>query len=176
MFVGSRIQNALWPEIMGVLTYAGSALVAAAMDAARVPEDGTPGTPWIQNGVTAVSLIGGTVALGYGKAPDFAKGLIFGSGAGLALTLMRSVYDRVGGQPTAVKMSDVGALVPRRIQVTPALPSARGRTVETLGAARRAERTGQLSPNGADAQREVSDLLGLKGPVPAAVATDPRYQ
>lgn len=111
-FSMTRVREVIWPEALGVATYIGAEVLAAAWDVTR--KNGAQAYPAAQTAVTAAALGGGLLALGYGRAKDFATGLVFASGIGLMATTARSLYDRASNQPQVVRMEDMAALVPRK--------------------------------------------------------------
>lgn len=142
-WVGTRVTEAVWPEALGVLAYGGAELGAAAIDVGLTPE-GQPVKAIAQNTVTGLAVIGSAVALGYGKATDFSKGLLFGSSVGVVLTLLRIAYERATAVPAGeqTRIGALGAMIPRQVgrikaARTPAgLP--RARTQLPIGAAQTA--------------------------------------
>lgn len=165
-FVGTRVTQAIWPELTGVVTYAGAALVGAAIDAQRA-EPGAPiPFPLAQTLVSAGALGGGIYGIGSGKAVDFSTGLLFGAGVGLTINLIHSVYDRVSGQARVMRMSDVAALVPRTVAAR-RLPSPRPGALEALGL-----RGKQAALVGGRTEEELAVVTG----VPARVQRISRYE
>lgn len=112
MFQGARIAEAVWPEILGVGTYAVGELVAASIDSAM---KGTYTYPVAQTGVTGICLVGGVAGVGYNWAPGFSTGLIYGSGIGIFVNLVRSLYEAATKQPARMRPEDFPALIPRRV-------------------------------------------------------------
>lgn len=119
-FAASRIQAAIWPEVMGVVTFCGAQLVAASIDASRAEkakeEAKEAPYPIFQTLVTGASLLGGMAGIGYNRAPDFSKGLLFASGVGLMTKATIVIYDKATGQAVTTKFSDITALVPRQVK------------------------------------------------------------
>jgi hypothetical protein len=122
VFAMARVKDAIWPEVLGIFTYAGAQLVAASLDAARQKKNtdaGLPaGTPWIQYGVTALALGGGAYAVGTDRMPGFAKGAMYAAIGGVAVNVATYVYNRATKQPTT-SFADVLALVPRKKAIAP---------------------------------------------------------
>lgn len=112
MFQGARIAEAVWPEVLGVGTYAVGELVAASIDAAMVE---TYSYPIAQTTVTGLSLGGGLLGVGYNWAPGFSTGLIYGSGIGIFVNVVRSLYEAATRKPARMRPEDFAALVPRRV-------------------------------------------------------------
>lgn len=117
VFAMARVKDAIWPEALGIFTYAGAQLVAAAIDAARQKKNidaGKPaGTPWIQYGVTALALGGGAYAVGTDRMPGFAKGAMYAAIGGVAVNVATYVYDKAT-KVEAMSFTDVLAMVPRK--------------------------------------------------------------
>jgi len=116
-FVGTRVQEAVWPEGLGVGAYALSQLVAASVDGAIKDKIDYPIT---QTGTTALALGVGIRNVGANVAPDFSKGLIYGAGVGLVVNLVRGLYELVRKEPVRTRLTDIAALVPRKVGVLPA--------------------------------------------------------
>ena len=114
MFQGERVLKSVWPEGVGVVSYLGGVLVAAAIDAGRAKAGEPAPTPWAQNIFTGGCLVGGVLGIGYNKAPEFSTGLVYGSGVNIMATSVRAIYERVAGQAVGIKASDVMALEPRK--------------------------------------------------------------
>jgi hypothetical protein len=119
-FVGSRVKEALWPEFLGMMAYAGGELALANLDAAIATK--VNGYPVAQTAGTAAAIIGSVVAIGQNKATDFSKGVLYGSIVGIVVNLVRSLWEMAKNTTTQTAISDIAALIPRR--VTPALTSA----------------------------------------------------
>lgn len=116
MWEGTRVREAVWPEGLGVITYGGAALAAAAIDVSLTKE-GEPVKAIAQNSITGACVMGSAVAIGYGKAVDFSKGLLYGSAVGIVLNLLRIAYGYASAAPLAerTKLSHVGALIPQKV-------------------------------------------------------------
>lgn len=128
-FRAERIREAIWPELLGVGTYAGAEIVAAAIDGARETKEGYPSAQTI---TTGVALIGGAVGLAYNWAPEFSKGLLYGSGVGMVLTGARLLYDWATRQPARIRGEDFPALIPRRVgALSPGSPAGGGLKLDT---------------------------------------------
>jgi hypothetical protein len=111
-FEATRITEAVWPEALGVGTYAGAEIVAAAIDKAS---EAKPGYPSAQTIATVLALGGGIVGVAYNWAPGFSKGLLYGAGVGLVLNGARILYDTVTKQPARMRPADFAALIPRKV-------------------------------------------------------------
>ncbi len=116
-FQAERVKEAVYPEIFGIGSYVVAELVGAAVDSRLKWMNGYP---VFQTGITAVALMGGLAMVGYDKAPGFSKGLVYGSGVGLIVNLVSGLYQAATKQPAKLKLSDVAALVPRRVGALPA--------------------------------------------------------
>lgn len=112
MFEATRIRDAVWPEILGVGSYAVAELVAASIDSAM---KGTYSYPVAQTGVTGLCLGGGILGVGYNWAPGFSEGLVYGSSIGMVLSLVRSLYEAATKQPARMRPEDFPALMPRKV-------------------------------------------------------------
>lgn len=112
MFEATRLRDAVWPEILGVGTYAVGELVAASIDSAMKD---TYTYPVAQTAITGICLVGGVVAIGYDAAPGFSTGLIYGSGIGMVVNLVRGLYEAATKQPVRVRPEDFPALMPRKV-------------------------------------------------------------
>ena len=167
-FAMSRVQDAIWPEIMGVVTYAGGVLVGAAIDAAAadraIAAGKPPPYPWGQTLVSWGTLGGGAYGIGVGASPDFSRGLFFASGVGITVNLVRDIYQRVSAAPLAQtdRISDVFALVPRKMATVAARSSGQTITRRTL-----------ITTKGGGGGDGAEYVLGG---VPAGVATGLRYE
>jgi hypothetical protein len=110
MFRAERIGEAIWPEILGVGTYAISELVAASIDTSM-----NYSYPIAQTTVTGVAIVGGGVALGQGLAPEFTKGVFYGAGVGMVINLVRGLYEAARKETGRMRPEDFAALVPRKV-------------------------------------------------------------
>ena len=116
-FEATRVRDALWPEALGVGTYVVAELVGASVDSRMKWMNGYP---VVQTGITAIALVGGIAMVGFNKAPGFSKGLVYGAGIGLVVNLVSGLYQAATKQSTKLRLSDVAALVPRRVGALPA--------------------------------------------------------
>ena len=107
MFQVNRITQAVWPEMLGVGTFLGAQLMAAAADVARAKKAEQEGKeipyPWAQSLVTWGGMGTGLVAIGYNRATQFATGLVYGSGVMVAGNAMRQLYEAATKEPEATK-------------------------------------------------------------------------
>lgn len=116
-FVGTRVQEAVWPEGLGVGAYAMSQLVAASIDGAIKDKIDYP---IVQTGTTVAALGIGIRNVGANVAPGFSTGLLYGAGVGLVVNLVRGLYELVRKEPVRTKLTDIAALVPRKVISLPA--------------------------------------------------------
>jgi hypothetical protein len=119
-FVGTRVKDALWPELLGIAAYAGGELVLANVDAAISTQ--VNGYPLAQTLGTAAAIGGSIVAIGKNMAPDFCKGVLYASIVGMVVNLVRSLWEMTKNESTQTAITDIAALIPRR--VAPALTQA----------------------------------------------------
>lgn len=117
MFQAERVKDSVWPEGLGIAAYLAAELIAASIDSRLKLMNGYPVT---QTAVTGVALAGGIAMVGYNVAPGFSKGLVYGSGVGLIANLVSGLYQAATKQSAKIRLSDVAALVPRRIGALPA--------------------------------------------------------
>lgn len=109
-FQMAKVGEAIWPEVAGVATY-GAAEIAGAYGDSRLSST----VPWIQTGITVVTLVGSAYLIGTGKVVGFAKGLLYGSGVGLILNLVTLLWQKATGQSTGLRGGDVAALIPKAL-------------------------------------------------------------
>ena len=118
-FEGARVSEALWPEVMGIAAYAGGQLAMASVDAA-MRDAGKYQYPIAQTAGTAVALGTGVACIGKNWAMDFSKGLLYAASVGLVVNLVRGLWEYGKKAPARMKMSDIAALIPRKVGVLPA--------------------------------------------------------
>lgn len=119
-FVGTRVKEALWPELLGIAAYAGGELVLANVDAAMATQ--FKNYPVAQTLGTAAAIAGSVIAIGKDKAPEFSKGVLYGSIVGMVVNLVRSLWDYAKKEVPGTSITQIAALIPRK--VTPALTTA----------------------------------------------------
>jgi len=111
-FSSARVSAALWPEFAGAATAVGVQLVATALDAKMVT---TSKFPIISTIATVGMLATSLIAMGEGKAPDFCAGIFWGVAVGILTRAMVALYEAATKAPTQTKVSDLFALIPRKV-------------------------------------------------------------
>lgn len=130
-FVGARVTKKMWPEALGVGTFAMCLLGAAAADTAL--KERTGGKLICQNTCTVGTLIGSIVAIGKGWNPEFMTGMFYGSGVGVVINALRYLYEMAAGAEVRALGRDVLTLIPRRVGVTRAEIEGKGITYKIEG-------------------------------------------
>jgi len=133
-FRGDLVKEALWPELLGIATYAGGELILANVDGAIATQ--VNGYPLAQTLGTAVAIGGSVWAIGKGTAPEFSKGVLYGSIVGLVVNLVRSLYDMAKKSATPAALTHIAALIP-----TPVIPGLTAAQQSALQAARARQAT-----------------------------------
>jgi len=159
------IQEALWPEALGVGTYGVGMLVAASIDTA-MREQGNYQAPVAQNIVTYGSLVGGVLGVGYNKAKGFSKGLMYASAVGIVLRSLATLWEAARREPARARLADVGALIPRRVG-SASRPAAGGRGL-SLGGRVALQPAGQSPRLGHQSPRMALSGSGISTKLPAS--------
>jgi hypothetical protein len=113
-FVGSRVKEALWPELLGIGAYALGELALANVDAKIATS--VKGYPVAQTAGTVAAIAGSVIAIGKDKAPEFSRGVLYGSIVGIVVNLVRSLWEMTKtGVPASASIAQVAALIPMRV-------------------------------------------------------------
>jgi hypothetical protein len=113
-FVGSRVKEALWPELLGIGAYALGELALANVDAKIATS--VKGYPVAQTVGTVAAIAGSVIAIGKDKAPEFSRGVLYGGIVGIVVNLARSLWDMAKtGTPASASIAQVAALIPSKV-------------------------------------------------------------
>ncbi len=119
MFVGARIKDVFWPEILGITAYAGTQLIGATIDSKWQPIKTAQGAYPLTQTIFTVGTIGASMwAIGNGKAVDLSKGMLYGATIGIVINLITGLYE-MAKSGTTMKIKQLAALIPTSVGVLP---------------------------------------------------------
>jgi hypothetical protein len=141
---GDLVKEALWPEVLGIGAYALGELALANLDAKIATS--VKGYPVAQTTGTLAAIAGSVIAIGKNKAPEFSKGVLYGSLVGLVVNLARSLWDMARtGAPASTTVAQVAALIPMKAG-TAALSRAQQQALLAARARAQAQAAGAAAP------------------------------
>jgi len=113
MFAIEKVGEALWPEVAGLTTGVGIQMTAAAIDNKWFEKK-----PRAQTIASILATGGSATLIGYGKAPEFATGLLYFGLGMIAVNTSRWLIEEITAPPVRHKGGlDILALVPRKMGV-----------------------------------------------------------